>query len=274
MRVLRAAFSTLGPVAPAWAARCAGHLFRRPPRRAARAEEVRFLASGAPFRIPHGAGSLAAWQWGTTGPLTILVHGWGSRAGRWHALAPLLAEDGFRVLAYDAPAHGASSGDLASLPQFVRALETMVAHVAEPPMLLIGHSLGGSAVAMAMLRGVAAERAVLLSVPAEQRVFAERFADALALPESVRGMMSSQLEARFGFTWEDFRLPDLVGQLDAPALIIHDRQDPDVAFESAERIRDAWPGAELLATSGLGHSGVLNDPAVTRRIREFAGAGR
>ena len=52
----------------------------------------------------------------------VLVHGWGSRAGRFSGMARALAGSGFRVVAYDAPAHGRSTGRLASLPEFARAL--------------------------------------------------------------------------------------------------------------------------------------------------------
>jgi pimeloyl-ACP methyl ester carboxylesterase len=224
--------------------------------------------------IRTDADRLAAWQWGSAGPLAILLHGWGSRAARWHPLIPALLEDGFQVLAYDQPAHGESGGQLASLPQFVRALEAVVARIGRTPALLVGHSLGGSAAVIAMHRGMAAERVVLLSAPSEQREYAERFARTVGLPDEARDIMTDNLSRRLGFTWSDLDLPALVETSTVPALVIHDRQDTDVGFSHAERIVAAWPGAELLATSGLGHSGALDDASVIERIRSFAADGR
>lgn len=274
LRVLRAGFRTLAPVAPALAAEYAERLFCRPPARETRDAEPRFLATGRRFEIRTGAGTLAAWAWGAAGPLAILLHGWGSRAARWHPLVPALVEDGFQVLAYDQPAHGESSGQLASLPQFVGALKAVAAHADQAPALVVGHSLGGSAAVIAMHRGVNAGRVVLLGAPSEQREYAERFARTVGLPDEVRDIMTANLSRRLGFTWSDLDLPALVEASTVPALVIHDRLDADVDFSHALRIVAAWPGAELLATSGLGHSGALEDAAVIQRIRSFAAADR
>ena len=274
LRMLRAGFSALGPVAPALAAEYAERLFCRPPSRELRDGEAGFLATGTRFEIRTGRETLAAWGWGTDGPLAILLHGWGSRAARWHELVPALVGDGFRVVAYDQPAHGESSGQLASLPQFVRALEAVVARLDDPPALLVGHSLGGSALAIAMHRGVATRRAVLLSAPAEQREYAERFARTIGLPDAARDIMADNLSRRLGFTWNDLDIPELAHEFTVPALIVHDRGDLDVGFHHAQRIAENWPGAELLPTDGLGHSGALNDPMVVERVRGFAAGAR
>jgi pimeloyl-ACP methyl ester carboxylesterase len=274
LRVLRAGFRTLAPMAPRLAAEYAERLFCRPPPRDMRDTEAAFLATGRRIEIRTGSETLAAWQWGTPGPLAILLHGWGSRAARWHPLVPVLVDAGFQVLAYDQPAHGESSGQLASLPQFVRALESVVPRLGQAPALIVGHSLGGSAAVIAMHRGVDVGRVVVLSAPSEQREYAERFARTVGLPDEARDIMTDNLSRRLGFTWSDLDLPALVTASRVPALVIHDRQDSDVGFSHAERLVAAWPGAELLATSGLGHSGALNDANVLTRIRSFAADAR
>jgi pimeloyl-ACP methyl ester carboxylesterase len=274
LRVLRAGFRTLAPMAPTLAAEYAERIFCRPPPRELRDAEARFLATGRRSEIRTDTDRLAAWEWGSEGPLAILLHGWGSRAARWHPLVPALVEDGFRVLAYDQPAHGESSGQLASLPQFVRSLEAVVARLARAPALLVGHSLGGSAAAIAMARGMAVGRIVLLGAPSEQREYAERFARTVGLPDESRDIMTDNLARRLGFTWSDLDLPELVADSTVPALVVHDRQDSDVGFSHAERIVAAWPGAELLPTSGLGHSGALEEASVIARIRSFAAGAR
>lgn len=274
LRVLRAGFRALAPMAPGLAAEYAERLFCRPPPRELRDTEAAFLATGRRADIRTGTETLAAWQWGTRGPLAILLHGWGSRAARWHPLVSPLIEDGFQVLAYDQPAHGESSGQLASLPQFVRALECLVSRLGQAPALIAGHSLGGSAAVIAMHRGVETGRVVLLSAPSEQREYAERFARTVGLPDEALDLMTDNLSRRLGFSWSDLDLPALASVIQAPALVIHDREDPDVGFNHAERIVAAWPGAELLATSGLGHSGALQDGNVLERIRSFAAAAR
>ena len=106
---LRAVFTTVGSVAPGIAARWAESIFCTPPRHEPRTADEAFLAQGRRFTVRSEGQRLSAWEWGH-GPTVALVHGWGSRAGRFSVMAAALADAGFRVVAYDGPAHGASTG--------------------------------------------------------------------------------------------------------------------------------------------------------------------
>jgi pimeloyl-ACP methyl ester carboxylesterase len=50
------------------------------------------------------------------------------------------------------------------------------------------------------------------------------------------------------------------------ALVVHDSADPEVDVADAHRIANAWPGAEVITTHGLGHHRILSDPEVVRRV--------
>jgi pimeloyl-ACP methyl ester carboxylesterase len=107
--------------------------------------------------IPHLEYPLAAdegitrvMQWGLTGPSTLLLHGLGSHAGIFRALAPLLAAAGRRVLAVDLPGPGLSSKgarfeyDLAGHVRWLGALsDGLLAASGESTLDLVGSSLGG-----------------------------------------------------------------------------------------------------------------------------------
>jgi pimeloyl-ACP methyl ester carboxylesterase len=262
---IRTAFRTVGAVAPTLAARWAESLFCTPPRR--RDGDESFIATGDRFTLASQGQQLAGWQWGR-GPTVVLVHGWGSRASRLGLLAAALAESGFRVVAYDAPAHGESTGRFASLPEFARALGD-VAEAVGPIHGLVGHSLGGAAVAMAMRHGVVARRVVLVAPPADVRIFSDLFARSLAIPPAVQQTMHRNLERRLRIVWDDLHIPTVVRELPAAALIIHDRDDTDVPFAHGEEIVGAWAGSILESTRGLGHRALLRDPAVIDRAVEF-----
>ncbi len=266
---IRTAFRTVGAVAPAVAARWAETLFCTPPRR--RDGDEAFLATGSRFTLASQGQQLAGWQWGS-GPAVVLVHGWGSRASRLSGLAAALLEAGFRVVAYDAPAHGESTGRFASLPEFARALGD-VADAVGPLHGLVGHSLGGAAVVMAMQHGLRARRVVLIAPPADVRVFSDLFARALAISPAVQQTMHRNLERRLRIVWDDLHIPSVVRKLPPAALVIHDRDDVDVPFAHGEEIAGAWEGSTLESTSGLGHRGLLRDPAVIGRTVEFLREG-
>jgi pimeloyl-ACP methyl ester carboxylesterase len=268
---LRTAFSTVGRVAPGVAARWAETIFCTPPRHEPRGAEEAFIATGKGFVVSWEGERLAAWEWGA-GPTVVLVHGWGSRAGRLAALAGALVAAGFRVVLYDAPAHGVSTGRFASLPEFARALRA-VADVVAPVYGLAGHSLGGAAISLALHGGLAAERAVLIAPPSDVVVFSQAFADFVGLPPRAHATMRRNLESRLRMRWDDIHIPTLARELRARALVIHDREDTDVPFAHAEEIVGSWPEARLVATTGLGHRAILRDPAVVRATVEFLREG-
>ena len=269
---LRAVFTTVGSVAPGIAARWAETIFCTPPRNEPRIGEEAFLASGRRFTVQGEGEDLAAWEWGA-GPTVVLVHGWGSRAGRFGALAQALGEGGFRVVAYDAPAHGRSTGRSSSLPEFARALRA-VGDAVGPLHGLVGHSLGGAAATLALRDGLRVERIVLLAAPADVTRFSTAFADHLRLPAGTRAVMRRNLETRLQIRWDELHLPTIARSLTAAALLLHDRDDEDVPYAQGEEIAAAWPGARLIATTGLGHRGLLRDPdAVRETVAFLRGAG-
>jgi pimeloyl-ACP methyl ester carboxylesterase len=264
---MRAAFRAVGVVAPGVAARWAEELFCRPPRQEARPREESFLGTGRRFTVTSGPHSLAVWEWGS-GPPVVLVHGWGSRSGRFSVIAPALVEAGRRVIVFDAPAHGASTGYRASLVEFAQALRS-VADAVGPVDGLVGHSLGGAAIAVALARGLRGSRAVLIAPPADPAGFSHRFAQFLAIPPRAREAMQRNLETRFDTPWTDLHIPTLAARMRLPLLVLHDADDPDVAWTDGDAIARAWPGAELVTTSGLGHRAIVRDAGVVRRVVEF-----
>jgi pimeloyl-ACP methyl ester carboxylesterase len=269
--MLRTAFRAVGTVAPGVAARWAETIFCRPPRNEPRPLEEAFLATGTRHTVQSEQQDVAVWVW-SDGPVVVLTHGWGSRAGRFSALARALVHAGFRVVLFDAPAHGISMGSQASLPQFSRALRA-VADTMGPVHGLIGHSLGGAAVSLAMRNGLQARRAVLLAPPADVVLFSHAFAKHLRIPLRAHDAMRQNLESRLQIRWEELHVPSLARSMTVPALIVHDRTDPDVPYAHGEEIAAAWPGAELVTTNGLGHRAVLWDPEVIRRTVRFLTEG-
>ncbi len=265
----RAAFRTLGRVAPDTAARWAASIFRRPPRPVSRPGDEAFLSAGTRFDVVSRGQRLAAWEWGS-GPVVLLAHGWGSRAARLSALSQAIAGAGYRAVAWDAPAHGVSEGRYASLPEFAWALRD-VADLVGAVYGVVGHSLGGAAAALALAQGLGTERAVLVAAPADVVVYSHAFADHLHIPPRAHDAMRRNLEATLQMRWEDLHLPTLARAMTVPLLVVHDRDDPDVPFTHGEAIAQAWPGAELLATRGLGHRAVLRDPLVVSRVVGFLG---
>ena len=268
---LRRAFGAVQAASPALAARLFERLFFTPPRSPLAADAREFLRTGRPFALTVSRRPVVGWRWGA-GPVVYLVHGWGGRGGRLGAFARPLIEAGYAVVTFDAPGHGASGWGLSSMPEFARALLAVVARHGRPHGV-IAHSLGGAAATLAASWGVSADRFALLAPAADPAAFAQVFATELGAATEVVAQVKSRSERRLQFSWDDLDVCALAARMTAPALVVHDRADDTVPFSEGAAIAASWPGARLVETDGLGHRGVVRDPAVVTEVVEFiAGA--
>jgi pimeloyl-ACP methyl ester carboxylesterase len=233
------------------------------------------MKAGAPgdiFKVTFQGREVVAEAWGE-GPVVYLMHGWGGRRAQLDALVEPLLWAGHRVIAFDAPGHGDSEpGVFGSgrglLTEFSGALEAVSA-VGGPAHAVVAHSGGAAAVTLAILDGLKVDRVVLVAPMADPGPYTYEFAQALGFGERIRSGFVRRLERRVGRPMADFEVPRRLKATALPmppALIVHDRLDKEVHFSDGQTLAAAWPGAELLATEGLGHRRIMRDPAVIGRV--------
>ena len=262
--------SHLAPGAAAWTAE---RIFLTPPRHRAPERERDLLARARPGTVRVDGRRIATWTWGS-GPRILLVHGWGGRGGQLGAFVEPLVANGFSVAWFDGPAHGASEGRLATIPEMARALRSVVAALG-PVRGIIAHSGGGVVSGWAIRRWLLdgfvdlPEVVALIAPPSDFRGYLERFSDACGLTAGARDRLDRRLTARAGIPPEALDLSRFAGDLPLAALVVHDREDAEVPWADGAAIAEAWPEAELVTTRGLGHRRILRDPAVVARVTAF-----
>jgi len=266
-RVLRPALAGLSAVAPSLAASVAERSFLTPPRHPQPAYEATALASARVSRI--GAGTpITAWTWGH-GPAVLLVHGWGGRGAQLaHFVAPLMAR-GYSVVTFDAPGHGQSPAPRSSLVAFAEAIRA-VSRALGPVRGVIAHSIGAAASAVALRDGLRADAAVFLAPPADLTLHADMILETLGFGRRARELMQERVERRLGVSWSTLDVATFAPAMRTPLLVIHDRDDAEVPWQEGAIIAQAWPGATLSTTSGLGHRRLLRDREVVAESVSFA----
>lgn len=162
-------------------------------------------------------------------------------------IAGALAGRGVAVLRFDFTGLGASEGDFANT-HFTSNVEDLVAaadwlaEAHEGPALLVGHSLGGTAVLAAAERIPAARAVVTLGAPADPAHVLRQLGDAVPAIER-EGSAEVDLGGRpfrirrsFLEDVRDQRLEERVGRLRRALLVLHAPGDPVVSVDEASRI--------------------------------------
>lgn len=116
------------------------------------------------------AAPIAFSQWGSSGPLCLLIHGLGHNGRVWDEVANSLMEQQLKVLAPDLLGHGASgwaTDGQYSVDLWATSVVHLVKTIAFPgPIVIIGHSLGAH-IAAAVYEGIRESVAgmILVDIP-------------------------------------------------------------------------------------------------------------
>lgn len=270
LSLLRGALGVLSHTSPDIASRVAADLFMKPRRYAQPPRERESLADATPFEVKLGATlAVQAWRWGS-GPAVLLVHGWEGRGAQLAPFVGPLVAAGHSVVTFDAPAHGVSAGKRASLPHFAWSVRCMAEAV--DAQAIVAHSFGCAATTLALREGLTARRLVFVAPPLNPADFVARFGDILGLDDSVLDRMKLRIEQRFFRKWSDYSLAAIAPAMTSPLLVVHDRDDDDTYWSNGAALAEAWPGAKMITTSGLGHRRILREPSVIEAVTMFVAA--
>jgi pimeloyl-ACP methyl ester carboxylesterase len=217
--------------------------------------------------IEHADHKIQTYRWGGNNKRILLVHGWESNASRWERLLPFLLNQAFDVLAMDAPAHGLSTGVEFNLPLYATSISRCIQEF--QPDFMIGHSIGGAASLLSqhLSPDSGLKKMVLLGSPAEMSVILDNFKRLLGLNGKSRALLDDYFVRRFGKGVEAYSAAEYCGNISIPTLLAHDKEDDVVLYDEALKIAGIWPHAQLVTTSGLGHS--MHDDSLYRDIVDF-----
>lgn len=274
----RAALWTFGHAMPTRAADWFEKTILTPRRRAGGGEPVPFPPSARKVRVPYGHGWIVARVWDNGDseegsiPAVLLLHGWGSSSSRMAGFVEPLLEAGFRVIAYDAPAHGESSGERTNIVDSSGAALLIGRHLG-PIYGVVAHSFGATTAAAAASKfGLEAERFVFLGPPKSIITQTLDVGEMIGLPRRVGELMARRFAERFGIEWSELESDRMVAGLDAPLLVIHDKDDHVVPYAHGVRVSEGSRFSRLVTTRGLGHRQILTDPDVHRAVVDFLAA--
>ena len=215
---------------------------------------------------------LVGYRWNHPQPKKALIlHGFSSTVKKFdHFIMPLVKK-GYEVIAFDAPAHGESSGKTITGFQYKDAVKAVYDQFG-PIHSFIAHSFGGLALSLFMEEQEYQEnkKMVLIAPATETEHAINSFAAFLRIDDEVKAEMSRIIFERSGRQPDEISIRHAAKKIKADVLWIHDKDDDVTPWADAEKIQeDHHPNFQFMLTEGLGHRRIYRDNKVKKAVMEF-----
>ena len=250
--------------------------FFSPPRYDVKSADHEILERGRTYRVPYQSGELAVTTWGESGPAVLLMHGWGGARAQMTGFVEPLLDAGYRVVAYDQPAHGESDGTMTNLLEIAPTLEVIREREGNFDAIL-AHSFGTLITSYALVNLNFPPPARLVYFGAFNRLLDSlpRFQVLARLPDEIMDGLREMMYENFGRRLLNSIVnEELAPRIDIPVLMFHDTVDNVTPVDDSRAIARAWSRARLVETSGLGHRGALQSGSIHEQVVRFLKDGR
>ncbi len=263
---IRLALQLYGRMAPEKAGRLVNRMAFRPSRLPMPSRYEYLLDNADSYtQLQHGARTIPVYSWGQ-GPVILGVHGWAGAGIQFGAWVNPLVEAGYRVVLFDAPAHGRAQGESTNLFEMAEVVARVAASVGRVHGVL-AHSIGCIAAARAIADGLKPDYLVMLAPPVSLTAVMDNLGRQLGLSQDVLAVHLQLMEERFGKSvWEQLDLEALSRTLTQRGLMVIDDDDTSISPDESERVFNNWENANVLRTRSLGHHRLLWSPMVVDTV--------
>ena len=226
---------------------------------------------GNNYRIPFEGGELAVTTWGSHGPAVLLMHGWGGARAQMTGFVDPLLFAGYRVVAYDQPAHGESDGKMTNLLEIAPTMD-LIAAKEGPFHTILAHSFGTLITSYALVKRNFPPPAKLVYFGAFNQLLESlpRFQQLAGLPDEIMEGFRAMMDDNFDRdVLDSITNEKLTPHIPIPALMFHDKSDNVTPVEDSRAIARVWKQARYMETEGLGHRGALQSGLIHEQVVKF-----
>ena len=236
-----------------------------------KAADEAIIARGNNYRIPFEGGELAVTTWGEKGPTVLLMHGWGGARAQMTGFVDPLLSAGYRVVAYDQPAHGESDGKMTNVLEIAPTMNLVMQREGTFDVI-IAHSFGTLITSYALTKLNFPSPSRLVYFGAFNRLLdsLERFQVLAGLPDAIIEGLRAMIYQNFGQGVLDaITNESMTPQINIPALMFHDTADNVTPLEDSRAIAKVWKRVHFIETEGLGHRGALQSKEIHEQVIKF-----
>jgi pimeloyl-ACP methyl ester carboxylesterase len=270
VKLIRWVYPKLEKLAPKIAHKFAIRLFFKPFSYPVPEKELKALKFSQSYTIDVDDITVQVYSWGAGERTVLFVHGWAGRATQFRRFVKPFLRAGFKVIAFDAPAHGRSGGTTATFKEFEDVIRKLYEKEGKPSGI-IAHSYGGSAVLFAAMNGLPVSRLINIGSPTIGEEIVDTFSSAINAGETTKAYFYDFIQRKYGKPFREFTALHFVTHLPAPIelLLVHDENDTEASIRHPYELMKVYPAAQLFKTKGLGHTRILKDDAVIQKCVTF-----
>ena len=201
----------------------------------------------------------------------LILHGFESSAINFDRYVKPMIKNGFEVLAFDAPAHGRSSGKHITVVIY-KELILEINKQYGPITHFMGHSLGGLALSLALeeINHDQNLKVVLIAPATETTTAINSFFSFLQLDKEVRKEFDKLIERLSGYKPEWFSVRRIAEHIKADVLWLQDKNDELTPYSDVLPIIEKnYPNFHFIISEGLGHRRIYRDNKSFKAIIDF-----
>jgi esterase/lipase len=201
----------------------------------------------------------------------LILHGFESSVINFENYVEPLIKKGYEVLAFDAPAHGRSSGKTITVITY----KNLVHHIWNnygPIDSFITHSFGGLTLCLALEEIPHSDltKIVLIAPAAETKTAIDNFFKLLKLNIGVRKEFDYLIEEQGGRLPEWYSVSRTAPKIKGQVLFLQDKDDYMTPMSDVKPIMDKnYSNFHFVISEGLGHRKIYRDEQSLKKIMEF-----
>lgn len=218
--------------------------------------------------------TIKGWQWLPNAAdythTVLIVHGFDSCSYGFDKLInAILSQKKYRILAYDAPAHGVSEGKFITALDYKNTIENIEKKFG-PIDIIISHSFGGLATCWAASNLTNVKKIVLAAPATATTTALDNFFKIVTLGEEIKADVIQLIENIAGTSIQNISIHHFIQHLHQNFLWVHDEDDWICPINDVKKTMALQlPNINFLITKGLGHSKIYRKEAVMKAILDF-----
>lgn len=269
--LIRAKFKLLSAISKKKAANQAFQLFCTPLRRH-KMQLPEIFEQAETLYLQTGNNTVTGWRWNHTAKRKVLIlHGFESTVTNFEKYINPLIQKNYEVLAFDAPAHGRSSGKTITAPLYKEMIKDIYKNYG-PIQSYMAHSFGGLALCLALEEIPHSENYRLaLVAPATETVTAiDGFFKFLLLDDAVKEEFEKIIIKKGGVSKEWYSIKRSMENINAKVLWIHDEEDDTTPVSDVRKVQEKnYPNINFVITKGFGHRRIYRKKEIIDLIIDF-----